>query len=498
MSGAYLGIDVGTFETKGVLVAGDGRILAQARRSHQMIVPRPGWAEHDPESDWWGEFAAISRELLAEADLPATDIRAVGASGIGPCMLPVDRLGNPLMNAVLYGVDTRAHAEIAELNERIGPDRLFERTGNALTSQSVGPKILWLKRHRPQIYEQADGFVNSTTFLVERLTGRRVIDHYSAGSFQPLYDVEHQDWSDTLMDGIVERERMPELLWTTEIAGRVTPAAAEATGLAVGTPVIAGTIDAAAEAMSVGVSRPGETMMMYGSTVFIIQVTEDRGRDPRLWYAPWLFPGRHALMSGLATSGTLTQWFRNRFARDLLSETAMGALAAEAAQSPPGSRGLIILPYFSGERTPIHDPHAKGIIFGLDLTHERGDLFRAVLEGIAYGVRHVIDTYVESGHPPSILAAVGGGTKNAVWSQAVSDICGTDQLLRRETVGASLGNAFLAGLGVGDLVEADIDRWNPQTGVIAPRTEHAPLYAAGFRTYRELYERTKDLMQAGA
>ncbi|WP_102961407.1 FGGY-family carbohydrate kinase [Mangrovicella endophytica] len=496
MSGATLGIDVGTFETKGVIVGSNGEVLAEARRRHRMIVPEPGWAEHDPEADWWGEFASISRELIAGCGLPASAIRAVGASGIGPCMLPVDAGGNPLMNAVLYGVDTRAHAEIAELTASIGPETLIERTGNALTSQSVGPKILWLKRHRPDIYAAADGFVNSTTFLVERLTGRRVLDHYSAGSVQPLYDVERQDWADDLMDGITTRERLPELLWTTEIAGHVTAAAAEATGLAVGTPVIAGTIDAASEAVSVGVLAPSRTMLMYGSTIFMIQVAAGRSADPRLWYAPWLFPGRHALMSGLATSGTLTHWFRDRFARELPPETAMGTLAAEAAASPPGARGLIVLPYFSGERTPLHDPHAKGMIFGLDLTHERSDVYRAVLEGIAYGVRHVVETYRGSGHPTSGLFAVGGGMKNPVWFQAVSDVSGEPQVLRRHSVGASFGNAFLAALAIGDVGESDIERWNPEVGRIEPKTELADLYGKGFATYRELYERTRDLMHA--
>src|SRR5260221_3781289 len=186
---------------------------------------------------------------------------------------------------------------------------------------------------------------------------------------------------------------MPDLAWTTDIAGVVSKRAAAETGLAEGTPVIVGTCDAAAEAISVGVRDPGDMMLMYGSTMFMIMVTAKRGHDPRLWYAPWLFPGEHASMAGLATSGTLTHWFRENLARDLDPETA----AAEAEQSPPGANRVIVLPYFSGERTPIHDPHAKGIIFRLDLTHSRGDIFRGILEGIAFATRHVLDTYAEAG-----------------------------------------------------------------------------------------------------
>ena len=201
---------------------------------------------------------------------------------------------------------------------------------------------------------------------------------------------------------------MPEIGWTTEIAGGVTRQAAEETGLAFGTPVIVGTIDAAAEAISVGVLDAGETMLMYGSTIFAIRVGSERVRDPRLWHAPWLFAGQRACMAGLATSGTLTHWFADQLARDLSPEAAMAALAAEAQASPPGANGLIFLPYFSGERTPIHDPNAKGAIVGLTLAHTRADMYRALLEGIAFATHHIFDTYAEAGAPPSTSSQSAG------------------------------------------------------------------------------------------
>ena len=262
-----------------------------------------------------------------------------------------------------------------------------------------------------------------------------------------------------------------------------------------GTPVIAGTIDAAAEAISVGVRRSGDMMLMYGSTIFIIMVTGERVRDRRLWYAPWLFPGQHASMAGLSTSGTLTHWFRETMARELDPASAMAALAAEAASSPPGAKGLVLLPYFSGERTPIHDPHAKGVIFGLNLTHERADIFRAVLEGIAYGTNHIIETYLEAGQDPKVILAVGGGTKNRVWSQATSDVSGRAQILREKTIGASYGDAFLAALAIGAAKPDDIESWNPKLSEITPDPANAETYGRGYATYRELYLRTKDLMR---
>jgi xylulokinase len=491
----YLGIDIGTFESKGVLVDGTGRVLAQAAKPHKMIVPEPGFAEHRPLEDWWGDVTALSRRLLAESGVAPASVRSVGFSAIGPCMLPVDREGEPLMNAVLYGVDARAHREIEELTGEIGEEVLVERCGNALTTQSVGPKILWLKRTRPEIFARTARIHTSTSFLVEKLTGRFVLDHYTAPNFSPLYSADAMGWSDALAPGIVELERLPEIAWTTDIAGTVTRRAAEETGLSEGTPVIVGTIDAAAEAQSVGVLDPGDMMVMYGSTVFIILITPERVRDARLWYAPWLFPGFHASMSGLATSGTLSHWLREEFAKELETATAFAALATEAESSPAGARGLVVLPYFSGERTPIHDPHAKGVIFGLNLTHKRADVARALFEGIAYGTRHIVETYREAGQEPLAIYSVGGGTKNRVWSQATSDVSGKTQILRERTFGASFGDAFLAALALGDVGRTDILAWNPVASEIAADPAHRQVYDRQFAVFRDLYPRTKDLMR---
>jgi xylulokinase len=490
----YLGIDIGTFESKGVLTDASGRVVAYAARPHKMLVPRPNWAEHRAEEDWWGDFVHLSRELLAQSGIDAASIRAVATSAIGPCMLPVDEAGSPLMNGVLYGVDGRAHAEVEELTARIGVETLMAKCGNALTSQSVGPKILWLKRNHPEIYARTDKVLSSTSFIVRRLTGETVIDHYTAANFSPLYSLDAQGWDMSLAEDIIEVERLPRIMWSTQIAGHVTPEAAAQTGLAVGTPVTCGTIDAAAEAVSVGVFGNGELMLMYGSTMFFIMLTDERIADARLWYAPWLFPGQHASMAGLATSGTLTHWFRDQFARELDPANAFPALAGEAAGSPPGANGLLLLPYFSGERTPVNDPHAKGVLFGLNLTHTRGDIYRALLEGIANGTAHVIDTWREIGREPQQIFAVGGGVKNKVWSQATSDIARVTQIVRQRSTGASFGNAFLAALAAGDVQASDIDRWNRVEGEIAPIPANIDMYARRTAIWRAVYAQTRDLM----
>jgi xylulokinase len=492
--GYTLGIDVGTYASKGVIVDGTGRMIAAAECPHSMLVPQPGFAEHRPYEDWWHDVTTLCRQLIAASGLRPDEIAAVGTSAIGPCMLPVDEAGEPLMNAVLYGVDVRAAEEIRELEERIGAARVLDLCGNALTSQSVGPKILWLKRHRPEIHAKAARFVGATSWIVHRLTGAWTVDHYSAAGCSPFYDVGRLDYVAEHAEGICDIEQLPQPLWTTDIAGTVTSGAAAETGLAEGTPVIVGTIDAAAEAQSVGVREPGELMLMYGSTIFMIMVTAERVRDPRLWYAPWLFPGLHAAMAGQATSGTLTHWFRDQLARDLPKEGAAAALAAEAASSPPGANNLLLLPYFSGERTPIHDPLARGVIFGLTLAHTRADLARALFEGIAFGTQHSLAVLHEAGQEPSAILAVGGGTRNPVWTQATSDIAGLRQVVRRNTMGAAYGDGFLAALAIGAAKPQDILDWNPVEREIWPDPATRPVYERLERVFRALYPATSDSM----
>ena len=346
----------------------------------------------------------------------------------------------------------------------------------------------------PDIFEKTAKVLTSTSFIVHRLTGEFVIDHYTAANFSPLYDVSRCDWTDELADDIVSLDALPRLLWSTEIAGRVTARAAEATGLAEGTPVTTGTIDAAAEAVSVGTRDAGDMMLMMGSTIFIIQITADRVRDPRLWYAPWLTPGSHASMAGAATSGTLTHWFRDRFAQELPPDTAFATLASEAEATPPGANGLLFLPYFSGERTPIHDPLAKGALFGMNLTHGRGEVYRAVLEGIAMGTAHVVDTFRDVGAAPGRVLAVGGGTQNEVWLQATSDISGLKQIVSEKTIGASYGDAFLAAQAVGLARSEDIATWNPARRDILPKRHEA--YELQYPLFLRLYEQTKDIAHA--
>lgn len=492
-----VGIDVGTYETKGVVCDAAGTVVAQASHAHTMSTPRPGWAEHDAERDWWGGFVTVVRSLLAADDVDASAIAAVGASGIGPCVLPIDAAGEALRPAILYGVDTRATRQMATIEDRLGREMILQRCGNVLSTQSAGPKIAWIRETEPEVFAAAHRFVSSQSFLVGRLTGRWVMDHGTAAYFHPLYDLAEQDWYGPWCEGIVDVDRLPELGWASEIAGHVTRSASEQTGLPVGTPVIVGTTDAPAEAVSAGVTTPGRVMVMYGSTIFMIAALSEPVSTSVLWSAPYVFPGTYVLAGGTATAGTLTHWFRDLLTLPGGEAPSFGQLADEASDSPAGANGLVLLPYFSGERTPVNDPGARGLLAGLDLTHTRGDVMRAILEGIAQGVRANLQSFVDHGAQIEQLRAVGGGTKNHVWAQAVADATGHDQHIVAGS-GASLGDAALAAVAVGLLDGfGSIDSWVRIERTTSADPDLYELYQAQGRRAVELYQQTRSIIAEG-
>ncbi|WP_203236823.1 FGGY-family carbohydrate kinase [Nocardia panacis] len=479
----YLGIDIGTASSKGVLVTRDGLIVARAERAHSVSTPRPGWVEHDAEAVWWAEFRAIAAELSAVfAELGTEPLAGLAVSGIGPCLLPADASGTPLRPAILYGVDTRATTEIAELTAELGAGAILARCGSPLSSQAVGPKLRWLARHEPEVAAEMRMLLMASSFLVHRLTGRYVLDHHSASQCTPMYDLRAQDWSEWAQ-AVAPGLPLPELAWPTEIVGHVTEKAAAATGLPVGLPVAAGAIDAWAEAESVGVRAPGEAMVMYGTTMFLVQVLTDPRPHPGLWGTCGLRPDTYTLAAGMATSGAVTDWLRGLVGGDY------GDLVVEADRVPPGSTGLLVLPYFAGERTPLFDPDARGILAGLTLAHGRAHLYRAVLEGIAYGVRHNLEAMTEAGGRARRLVAVGGGTKGGLWTRIVSDVTGLPQEIPAETMGAALGDAMLAAAADG----VDTSGWNPVIATVEPDPGRGADYDEFYRRYRELYRDTVDI-----
>lgn len=498
-----MGIDIGTYGSKGVLTTADGTVLAQKMLEHDMQVPRPGWAEHDPERVWWGEFVTICRSLLAESGYTGGDVAGVAVSAIGPCMVPVGRDNRALRPGVLYGIDTRATREIDDLNDRYGSEAMYARGGSVLTTQAVGPKILWLKRNEPDVYRDTAYFHSASDYIVLRLTGEHVMDAYTASSYNPLFDLQTGDWTSEFSSEVVDLERLPPVHWASEVAGSVTAQASKATGLAEGTPVTMGTVDAVAEAVSVAAIHPGDLMCMYGTTTFFILATDRVTSHPAMWSVAHALPGLYGVAAGMSTTGALTRWFRDNFARDLLEAAkdpgeAYTTLALEAASVPPGSLGLVVLPYFSGERTPINDPEARGTICGLTLAHSRAHVYRAMLEGTAYGIAHNLSVMREAGGEAKRIVAVGGGAKNPTWLQIVSDVSGLPQQVPAQTIGAAYGDAFLAGLATGIIPSLDVlDRdWVQLDRTIEPRDHIHRVYKEYYAIYGRLYTDTLEEQHA--
>ncbi len=483
--GLLLGVDVGTASSKGVLVRPDGTIVATAQRPHQLSLPRPGWAEHDGEAVWWADFVALARELAGPA---GGGIAAVGVSGIGPAVLPVDHACRSLRPAILYGIDTRATREVEELTERFGADAILARGGSALTSQAAGPKLAWIRRHEPDVWAATRRFHMAQSLVIERLTGEHVLDHHSASQCNPLYDMTAAAWATDWAAEVVPGLDLPRLAWSNDVVGRVHAEGSAATGIPEGTPVVAGALDAWVEALSAGVREPGATLLMYGTTMGLIQIMDVFRPDARLWTTQGLFAGTFTYTAGMSASGGLTVWLRDIVGREF------EALIAEAAQTPPGADGLVVLPFFGVARSPIFDPHARGAIFGLTLSHGRGHLYRALLEGSAYEVRHNLEVMEAAGAAPDHLTAVGGGTKSNLWTQVVSDVTGLRQVIPAVTIGASYGDALLAGMGAG-LVAPDA-RWNAPAETLVPDPPARARYDALYRVYRSLYPATREQAHA--
>lgn len=482
-----LGVDVGTSSSKGVLVDAGGAILASATRSHDVSRPRSGWVEMDARV-WWDEFVALAGELIAA--VPDAEIAGVGVSGMGPCILLADADDVPVRPAILYGVDTRATAQIARMTEQLGADEIVRVGGSALTSQAGGPKIAWIVEEEPDAAADARRLFMPASWLARRLTGAYVLDHQSASQVSPLYDIEAADWHEAWWDRYAPSIERPELRWAGDIAGLVTDAAASVTGIPAGTPVTVGTIDAWSEAVSVGAHEPGDLMLMYGTTMFLVATGERALRGPSLWTTAGAFAGTRNLAGGLATSGALTAWLKD------LTGADYPRLLAEAEESGPGARGLLMLPYFAGERTPIQDPDARGVIAGLTLEHTRGDLYRAALEATALGVRHNVETMRAAGADIRRVVAVGGGTQGRLWMQIVSDVTGLVQEVPETTIGASFGAAFLAATATTPDQEQkpSIAQWNPIADAIRPDPALRADYDLLFDRYVRLYEQTTDVV----
>jgi xylulokinase len=494
-----LGVDIGTNSSKGVITEAEtGEILASHVIEHSISMPRPRWAEHDAEIIWWGEFVEICHQLISRANINPKEICAIGTSGLGACVLPTNAAGVPLRPAILYGIDTRALAEIEELENKFSKKKIYDISLMDLSTQSTGPKILWIKNNEPDVYRETSYFLTSESYLVYKLTGNATVDFFIAGDYAPMFDVRKNNWNVETTTYITPIKKLPKLYWSCDLAGKVTPQAAKETGLLEGTPVIVGTADGGSEALSGGVTEPGDMMMMFGSSFYFILLTKKIIPTKLIWSSAWLDNGSYTLQGGTNTAGSLTRWFRDNFsplemaAQNSGGDNAYASMANLLTQSPLGANGLIALPYFEGERTPIHDPQAKGVLFGLTLKHTRADLYRALLEGIGFGIQHILDEMKKESVYPKRMVGIGGGTHNLRWMQLICDISNIEMIIPEQKIGACYGDAFMAGLGIGLFKNLrEISKWIKIQHVLKPDMEAHNTYGRFYRVFRDLYKNTE-------
>lgn len=480
-----LGIDVSTTATKAILVEGTGGVRGIGVAEYPYETPRPQWSEQDPALWWEGAQAAI-RAALASAGVDGSEVDAIGLTGQMHGSVLLDAADRPVRPAILWN-DQRTAAACDAIRDAVGRERLIRITGNDALTGFTAPKLLWVRDHEPEAWARVTSVMLPKDYVRLRLTGERAVDK-ADGAGTLLFDLAARDWSDELLDALdLDRRLFPPTFEGPSVTGTLTAAAARATGLPPGTPVVAGGGDQSANAVGVGVVDPGTAALSLGTSGVVFAATDLPLFDPdgRVHAFCHAVPDRWHLMSVMLSAAGSFRWFRDTLA----SGVGFGELADEATGVAPGSEGLLFLPYLTGERSPHPDPMARGAFVGLTVTHRRRHLTRAVLEGVAFGLRDGLDLMVAAGMPlPDQLRASGGGTASPVWRQILADVLGVELVGVGTTEGAAYGAALLAMPAAGAFESvADAVAQVVQVMPMAQPGPDAPRYAELHQAYRELY-----------
>ncbi|NLS45677.1 MAG: sugar kinase [Firmicutes bacterium] len=454
-----IGADIGTSSTKGALVDEFGEIIASHSVFHGVDRPFSTWAEQDAEKIWWGEFVTVVRALMSKAP-EGSKIACVGVSGICPTLVPVGSNGKPLRPGIMYSIDRRALKEINEIISLVGEEEILERSGNVLSTQCISPKIIWLKRHEPEIYKRTKWFLGTNGYIVWRLTGVACWDHFCAGDGGYGYDIHDCSWDTEALDKMgIDSSLLPPLKWSTEVVGTVQGPAARETGLPMETPVIAGIGDAAAEMVGTGVVDEGSLALLYGSTLTTMSPVNKLFISPGFILTPGLEPGGYFVSSVLGTGSALVEWIREILAWDgRMPDYNTLEKAAELIE--PGSGGIVVIPYLTGQRSPVVNPNMFGAIIGINQGHTLGHIYRAVLEGVAFALRLSLSQLESKGVLKDYrIRSTGGGSGSRLWTQIVTDVCRREQALTSESIRAPIGSAFLAGKAMGIVSPGDLNKW---------------------------------------
>lgn len=496
-----LGIDIGTSGCKIALFSRDGNVICSDTEEYAVYYSAPGYAEQDP-GEWWEAVCRGTRRLIERSGVSPADIAGVGVDGQSWAAIAVDKDGAVLARNPIW-MDTRSEEICRELNRSVGEERLFGVSGNPLKAQYTTGKILWYKRNKPDVYRHISKILQSNSYIVYRMTGVMSQD-VSQGYGLHCFDTKRGVWDNGMCRALgIDSGILPDIAACHEVVGTVSGSAAAQTGLAAGTPVVAGGLDAACGTLGAGVLEPGQTQEQGGQAGGMSICLSDYCADLRLIMSCHVVPGRWLLQGGTTGGGGVVRWFHEQFGfEERLAAKQTGgsslALLDELAQkAPAGCGGVVFLPYMAGERSPIWDANAKGVFYGLDYAKTKAHMARAVMEGAAYSLLHNIEVAVGAGASVGVMRAMGGAANSRFWTQMKADITGRPIEVPGCDTATTLGAALLAGVGVG--VYGGFAEAVAQTVTVKrrhePNSAFADEYRRGYEAYRALYTALKDLMQ---
>lgn len=496
-----LGIDIGTSACKVAVFNREGSVVAAASGDYPVYYPKEGWAEQNPE-EWWSAVCHAIREAITKGGIKPEEIAGVGIDGQSWSAIAIDREGHVLTNTPIW-MDTRSQEICDRLNQSVGADTIFQVAGNSLQPSYTTAKILWYKENLPKVYKNIYKILQSNSYIAFRLTGALTQD-VSQGYGLHCFDMRTGTWNEEMCAKLgIPMEFLPEIVPCDKIVGTVTPKAAGECGLAEGTPVAAGGLDAACGTLGAGVIHPGETQEQGGQAGGMSICMDTYKADPRLILGFHVVPGQWLLQGGTTGGGGVMRWFEREFAdyeremKDKTGKSSLEQLNEIGEKIAPGSDGVVFLPYMSGERSPIWNPYAKGVFYGLDFSKTKGHMLRACMEGVALSLRHNLEVASEAGAKVEVLRAMGGSANSLLWTQIKSDITGKPIVVPSSDTATTLGAAILAGVGVGfyENYEEAVALTVKETRQHSPNPENKEVYDNTYETYLRLYESLKDLMK---
>lgn len=489
MGKLLLGIDIGTSACKVAVFDEGGAVLAQAVRDYQVYYPESGWAEQDSE-EWWNAVCDGIKAVLAEGNASADDICGIGVDGQSWSAIPVDRDGNVLYRTPIW-MDTRARGICDRIKRENFAKEIFETAGNDFLPSYTTPKMLWFKGERPEVFEKTYKFLQSNSYIVYKLTDQ-MSQEYSQGYGIHFFDINHLTYNEELANKLgLSQELVPSLYRCDEVVGEVTEKAAKLTGLRAGTPVVAGGLDAACGTLGAGVYQVGQTQEQGGQAGGMSICTDRALAHKKLILGTHVVPGLWLLQGGTVGGGGTLKWFRQELGQGM----SFDELTEEAEKVPAGSEGVLFLPYMAGERSPIWNPDAKGVFYGLSYDKTRGHMIRAVLEGVAFSLEHNLRTARETGAEAGILNAMGGAANSLLWTQIKADVTGKTIQVPASDTATTLGAALLAGVGCGVYqdYEQAVRRTIKITRVQEPDKERHEIYKEAMERYLKLSEKMQEV-----